>query len=114
MKVRHSLRAVAAATALAGGLLAVAGPASAATIAKISNYTPIAPGATTSMRLVCPSYAPTMLLDTVAFTPKAGVTVTGTSLDTSSDAFHRHILTITAQNGSAAWSGLTALATCTS
>ncbi|WP_214417128.1 hypothetical protein [Sphaerisporangium fuscum] len=113
MNMRTTVRALAAITALAGGLLTTAGTASAATTYGAGNYVSIAPGATTQLRVMCPSYAPTMIPGSVSFTTKPGATVLGYSVDTDSDRWSRDMLTATVQNTSAAWSGAWVNVTCT-
>jgi hypothetical protein len=105
---------MAAITALAGGALTVSAPAWAGRTVGAANYTSVAPNGTAVLRLMCPSYAPTMLVDTIAFTPKSGAIITGYTVDTDSDAFSRDLLTATVANTFSAWSGVTVTATCTS
>jgi anti-sigma factor RsiW len=100
------------ATAVAGGLTAIAAPASAAT-AGAGNAVWVEPGATRSFLVMCPSYAPTMLTDTIKINAATGVSVS-TSLDTDSDAFSRDMLTVTAMNGGALRRYVSVTATCSS
>jgi hypothetical protein len=112
MNKRITLRVALATAAVAGGLLATVAPAS-ATTAGAGNAVWVDPGTTRSFLVMCPSYAPTMLTDTISITAGTGVSVT-TSLDTDSDAFSRDKLTVTAANGSAVRVYVVAKAGCTS
>jgi hypothetical protein len=109
---RVTARIALAATAVAGGLLAVSTSASALT-ATASNAVWVEPGATRTFLAMCPSYAPTMLTDTISITAGTGVSIT-TSLDTTSDAFSRDKLTVTAVNGGTTRVYVAATASCTS
>ncbi|GII88633.1 hypothetical protein Ssi03_66230 [Sphaerisporangium siamense] len=100
-----------AAATVAGGLTVAALPASAAGTAKAGNAVWVEPGATRSFLVMCPSYAPTMLTDTITVTAGPAVSV-GTSLDTTSDAFSRDKLTVTATNGGAVRVYVSVKATC--
>ncbi|WP_248960062.1 hypothetical protein [Sphaerisporangium perillae] len=103
---------VLATAAVAAGLPAIAAPASAAT-AGAGNAVWVEPGATRSFLVMCYSYAPTMLTDTISITAGTGVSVS-TSLDTTSDAFSRDKLTVTATNGGAVRVYVSVKATCAS
>ncbi|MEV1168539.1 hypothetical protein [Nonomuraea sp. NPDC049784] len=109
---RNFTAGIVLATAVAGGLAAIAAPASAAT-AGAGNAVWVEVGATRSFLVMCPSYAPTMLTDTITITAGTGVSVS-TSLDTSSDAFSRDKLTVTATNGGAVRRYVSVTATCSS
>jgi anti-sigma factor RsiW len=110
--LRNITAGIVLATALAGGLTAIAVPASAAT-AGAGNAVWVEVGTTRSFLVMCPSYAPTMLTDTITITAGTGVSVS-TSLDTSSDAFSRDKLTVTATNGGAVRRYVSVTATCSS
>ncbi|MGI5285775.1 hypothetical protein ACQEVF_20885 [Nonomuraea polychroma] len=110
--IKNITAGIVLATAVAAGLTAGAAPASAAT-ATAGNAVWVEPGATRSFLAMCPSYAPTMLTDTITITAGTGVSVS-TSLDTTSDAFSRDKLTVTATNGDAVRRYVSVKATCTS
>ncbi|MCT9933763.1 hypothetical protein N5079_26470 [Planotetraspora sp. A-T 1434] len=110
MNRRIAARILLAASAVAGGVLATAVPASAYTTGA-GNAVWVEPGTTRSFLVMCPSYAPTMLTNTISITSGPAVSVS-TSLDTDSDAFSRDKLTVTATNGGAVRVYVSVKATC--
>lgn len=110
---RTMIRVALGTAALSAGLAVFAGPASAAQYGT-SSYLPLPAASSGTLKLICPSYATHMLLDTVKLTPKAGVTVTGTTYLPNNDVFHRDYLLVDVTNTSAVASGITAAAYCQS
>jgi hypothetical protein len=113
MNMRNTIRAAVAVAVAAGGLLTMAGPASAAT-AGAYNYITLAPNSSATLRLSCYSYAPTMLIGTIAFSTRGGAAVAGYTVDTTSDAYSRDLLKATVVNNSSTSGSVTVTAVCSS
>jgi len=108
---RTMIRLALGTTVLSAGLLGLADTAAAST--GTAGYWNLAAGASATVKLVCPSYAPVMLTETLKLTPKAGVVVTGTVYAPAADVFGRDYMFISATNTNATTSALGGSATCT-
>ena len=108
---RTMIRLALGTTVLSTGLLGLAGTA-AASQPGTAGYWNVAAGASATVKLVCPSYAPVMLTETLKLTPKAGVVVTGTVYAPAADVFGRDYMFISATNTNATASGLGGSASC--